>query len=275
MTSKAQGHHGFTAYNKFDPQGALIGNYVEERALQDSTGCHRYPKWVDPSTTSESIYAQKTIAPKHKGTFDRVFHHSDNLVPSEWVSQNSHTYKGPERKDLDMRNVRVVTQGRREQRELERLYQQAAQLPADESLPPFMDTEQRTAYTPKDMTGFKIGAKVMKTQDGLDTVKRDPTFLAEAEIIPRATVDRLMNSDSMGVTIRPSNLTEEEEEQGEKTPYYKDLGVSVYSDAVLADAYKGTHVFGTKTIAGTGSPFARNCDFSKPMSEYNKVVDDE
>lgn len=43
MSNKTHAHHGFAAYNKFDPQGALIGNYVEERALQDTTGCHRYP----------------------------------------------------------------------------------------------------------------------------------------------------------------------------------------------------------------------------------------
>eukprot|EP00873_Tetraselmis_striata_P044014 jgi/Tetstr1/464278/TSEL_009081.t1 len=273
MSNKTHAHHGFAAYNKFDPQGALIGNYVEERALQDTTGCHRYPKWVDNSEASESVYARKTSGPTQLGTFDRVFHHSDNLEPGQWISQNSDTYKGPDRKDLQMRTVRVSTQGTREQRELERLYQQAAQLPEEDPLPPSLDTEQRTAYTVKDMTGLKIGAKVMRTQDGLETVKRDPTFLAEAEIIPRSTVDRLMSSDSQGVTIRPSNVAEEDEDS--KTPYYEDLGVSLYSDAVQADTYRGTHVFGTKTVAGTRSPFARNCDFSKPMSEYNKIADDE
>eukprot|EP00951_Prasinocladus_malaysianus_P020506 scaffold167922_cov51-Prasinocladus_malaysianus.AAC.2 len=79
----------------------------------------------------------------------------------------------------------------------------------------------------------------MKTQDGLETVKRDPTFLAEREIIPRATVERLMPDADMKLTSRNTYQVPAGEE---KIPYHKDLGVSVYSEAVFADTYKGTHV---------------------------------
>lgn len=42
-----------------------------------------------------------------------------------------------------------------------------------------------------------VGARVMKTQDG-NPVQRDPTFLAETKIVPKAAADRLMGDRSSG-----------------------------------------------------------------------------
>ena len=34
--------HPFADYNKYQNQGVLVGNWVEEHALKTSTGTHRY-----------------------------------------------------------------------------------------------------------------------------------------------------------------------------------------------------------------------------------------
>lgn len=48
-----------------------------------------------------------------------------------------------------------------------------------------------------------VGARVMKTQDGAP-VQRDPTFLAEMKIVPKAAADRLM--DALGGSTSHSGL---------------------------------------------------------------------
>ena len=55
-------------------------------------------------------------------------------------------------------------------------------------------------------------------------------------------------------------------------PSYRDADVPVtlYSEAALNGQYGGT-VYGTRI---TGSAvFARNSDFSKPISDYSKIMD--
>lgn len=41
MGSLAKVNEPFTGYNKTDPDGALVGNWVEERVLHRTTGRHR------------------------------------------------------------------------------------------------------------------------------------------------------------------------------------------------------------------------------------------
>ena len=50
----------------------------------------------------------------------------------------------------------------------------------------------------------------------------------------------------------------------------QDVPVSIYSEAALQGQY-GTTVYGSR-ITGPAM-FAKNCDFSKPISEYSKVMD--
>ena len=56
------------------------------------------------------------------------------------------------------------------------------------------------------------------------------------------------------------------------SPSYRDLDVpvSIYSEAALQGQYGGT-VYGSR-ITGPAT-FARNSDFSKPISEYSKIMD--
>lgn len=73
--------HPFTGYNKSRNQGVLVGNWVEEQALNSSTGTHRYKAWVDDSQPGQekSVYPKHLKEPKVE-TFGRVFSHDDKLV---------------------------------------------------------------------------------------------------------------------------------------------------------------------------------------------------
>ena len=49
-----------------------------------------------------------------------------------------------------------------------------------------------------------------------------------------------------------------------------DVPVSIYSEAALQGQYGGT-VYGSRATGP--ATFARNSDFSKPISEYSKIMD--
>ena len=92
----------------------------------------------------------------------------------------------------------------------------------------------------------------MQTQDRTPDVVRDPTFLAEQELIMRGTVDRMMPGNHMRTTARPSRMgatAEMDPAAGdEEVPYYEDLGISVYTDAVHTGTYRGTTVAHVRSL---------------------------
>ena len=49
-----------------------------------------------------------------------------------------------------------------------------------------------------------------------------------------------------------------------------DVPVSIYSEAAMQGQYGGS-VYGSRIVSP--SIFAKNCDFSKPISEYSKIMD--
>ena len=49
--------HPFADYNKYQNQGVLVGNWVEEHALKTSTGTHRYEVSRRGQEAVESSYA--------------------------------------------------------------------------------------------------------------------------------------------------------------------------------------------------------------------------
>ena len=66
--------------------------------------------------------------------------------------------------------------------------EEARKEPEIEPEKPDYETTTRGSYTKYDMSGVKVGARVMKTQDG-KPVKRDPVFLAESKIVDRHRAD--------------------------------------------------------------------------------------
>lgn len=157
---------------------------------------------------------------------------------------------------------------------------------------------------------------VLQDRDGRPAV-RDPTFLAETQLIPKANCDRIMkpqatlagafwcgqgsvgkgegkqkegSSGLLGSSAASSHFN-----QALKTMLRTlcpppvtapttgatetvllpnpDIPITIYSEAVAKGTYGG-NLTGTRTMSKV-SPFNKYTNFSKPMSEYNKVVVDE
>jgi len=75
-----------------DIHTALVGNWVEERALEADTGVFRYKGWVpdggEPGAGG-SVYAEKVGAPEATATFNRVIVHTNRLVSETPVCTRS------------------------------------------------------------------------------------------------------------------------------------------------------------------------------------------
>ena len=174
--------HPFADYNKYQNQGVLVGNWVEEHALKTSTGTHRYEPWVEME--------QQSVYPKHLKassmvTFGRVFEHSDNLQSKDWLTHNHSTHCASQGNYREM-----AVHGKRSQMMMMKAREEAMKEPEKEPEKPNYTTTCRAAYTENDLSGLEIGARVMKTQDGAP-VKRDHVFLAESKIVDRYRADKV------------------------------------------------------------------------------------
>lgn len=67
-------------YNKIEPEPVRIGNWVEESALHDMTGEHRYTSWA-PKEDGPSLYATRARKPEKEDTFRRTILHTAYLTP--------------------------------------------------------------------------------------------------------------------------------------------------------------------------------------------------
>ncbi|KAJ9525613.1 hypothetical protein QJQ45_003375 [Haematococcus lacustris] len=81
--------------------------------------------------------------------------------------------------------------------ELARLQAEAADLPPEveatltgRDVEPTLETTYQAGFQAHDLTGLTLGAKVMKDRDGRPAV-RDPTFLAETQLVPKHLADRV------------------------------------------------------------------------------------
>eukprot|EP00878_Enallax_costatus_P046344 GHUV01056214.1.p1 GENE.GHUV01056214.1~~GHUV01056214.1.p1 ORF type:complete len:155 (+),score=50.64 GHUV01056214.1:88-552(+) len=125
-----------------------------------------------------------------------------------------------------------------------------------------------------------VGARVMKSQDG-SPVKRDPTFLAEMNIVPPATADRLMGTSSSGTGTRSalSNrglVASSSQYDGGLTSPNRDpsVPITLYTEAAAKSTFNG-HFYGTGTPFNKASPMNRNDNFTKLMGDVNKRTDDQ
>merc|ERR1719174_3546225 len=101
----------------------------------------------------------------------------------------------------------------------------------------------------EELKGLAYGARVMKTQDG-GAVRRDRDFLVESGIMRPIDADRVVgdNHDQARVPDEP---------------------VTVYSET-LEGGHRHTGV--TAQHGGQVSAFSRDCNFSKPLSDYSKTL---
>ena len=130
-----------------------------------------------------------------------------------------------------------------------KLMELARQEPAEEPKRMTFATTNRADYVEQELKGLAYGARVMKTQDG-GAVRRDRDFLVESGIMRPIDADRVVgdNHDQARVPDEP---------------------VTVYSET-LEGGHRLTGV--TAQHGGQVSAFSRDCNFSKPLSDYSKTL---
>eukprot|EP00195_Chlamydomonas_chlamydogama_P015010 CAMPEP_0202909992 /NCGR_PEP_ID=MMETSP1392-20130828/50783_1 /ASSEMBLY_ACC=CAM_ASM_000868 /TAXON_ID=225041 /ORGANISM="Chlamydomonas chlamydogama, Strain SAG 11-48b" /LENGTH=274 /DNA_ID=CAMNT_0049599937 /DNA_START=124 /DNA_END=948 /DNA_ORIENTATION=+ len=265
--------HPYTNYNKtpVDTAPTLIGNWVEERALKEATGTTRYETWVEkptPSQTQTSIFATRQDRGVDEPTHPRVIEHSEQTDKANWTTMYRNTYQTPKDRPLLQDYKQLSNMGPRERRELEALMREAEQLPPEvmhtltgPPVPQTLDSTYRAHFDEKDQTGLMIGARVMKDPDGRPT-RRDPTFLAETQIMQKSNADRILKEEAVAAGATQTLLLPN-----------PDIPITIYSESVAGGQY-GSTFNGTRPMSNV-LPFNKFTNFSKPMSEYNKVVIDE
>ncbi|DBB01215.1 TPA: hypothetical protein ACH3X1_001090 [Trebouxia sp. C0004] len=175
----------------------------------------------------------------------------------DWKSQSQATYRSSQQcaKDPALYND-IPVAGIRTQLEMEAMLAEASTVAEAAPLPPQYQTNYQEEFQFCGPNTVRLGQRIMKTQDGTGDVCRDHTFLAESGMLPKAQADRV----AVGCTAQPLSSSY-------RNP---DVPVSIYSEAALQGQYGGM-VYGSR-ISGPAT-FARNSDFSKPISEYSKMMD--
>ena len=181
---------------------------------------------------------------KQAPTFKRVFEHTDNLAARDWKTHNSETFG-----EVQGQYQNSQKHGKRASREMAKLMELARQEPAEEPKIMTFATTNRADYVEQELKGLAYGARVMKTQDG-GAVRRDRDFLVESGIMRPIDADRVVgdNHDQARVPDEP---------------------VTVYSET-LEGGHRHTGV--TAQHGGQVSAFSRDCNFSKPLSDYSKTL---
>ena len=181
---------------------------------------------------------------KQAPTFKRVFEHTDNLAARDWNTHNSETFG-----EVQGQYQNSQKHGKRASREMAKLMELARQEPAEEPKIMTFATTNRADYVEQELKGLAYGARVMKTQDG-GAVRRDRDFLVESGIMRPIDADRVVgdNHDQARVPDEP---------------------VTVYSET-LEGGHRHTGV--TAQHGGQVSAFSRDCNFSKPLSDYSKTL---
>ena len=181
---------------------------------------------------------------KQAPTFKRVFEHTDNLAARDWKTHNSETFG-----EVQGQYQNSQKHGKRASREMAKLMELARQEPAEEPKRMTFATTNRADYVEQELKGLVYGARVMKTQDG-GAVRRDRDFLVESGIMRPIDADRVVgdNHDQARVPDEP---------------------VTVYSET-LEGGHRHTGV--TAQHGGQVSAFSRDCNFSKPLSDYSKTL---
>ena len=226
---------------------------MEERALKEQTGTFRYNQWVSETTQTSSVYPDRAVT-DYMPTFRRVFEHREALAPAHWVTHNQATFQGPDRVG-DLRTyVPEPETGTRGKIRAEALQKRASTVEAEPF--PLMDgvsnyTGTHGESAKMEAPAQQLGRRVMQTQDLVEQVSADPTFLGESGIVEKSRAERGLADTGTATAPVPAPAT---------TPYYLDEPITLYSqDRAEVDR---------KT-------FLRNTTFTTPMTEATKIVVNE
>ncbi|KAG2446850.1 hypothetical protein HYH02_008007 [Chlamydomonas schloesseri] len=261
----------YTNYNKQDEVPTLIGNWVEERELKELTGITRNlgasQAFQDPSAGDSPRRARGDAL---TATHPRVIEHVQSQThAADWQSTVQAAYRPPSDATRNAAGyVNTSKMGPRERMLHEQLMKEAQELPPElqatltgPGVPVTTASTYGADFQSHDLTGVVVGTKVMKDRDGRPAV-RDPTFLAETQMMKKDVVDRLMGDTARQSGARDTTLLPN-----------PDVPVTIYTEAVANKTYGG--VFPGTTTLNTAAPFGKSTNFSKPMNDYSKVVVDE
>ncbi|PNW86767.1 hypothetical protein CHLRE_02g095149v5 [Chlamydomonas reinhardtii] len=261
----------YTSYNKQDEVPTLIGNWVEERELKELTGVTRNLAASQAlKDTSDGTSPTRSLGDALTATHPRVIEHVQAQThAADWQSTVQATYRPPSDATRNAAAyVNTSKMGPRERMLHEQLMREAQDLPPElqatltgPAVPVTTASTYGADFHQHDLTGIVVGAKVMKDRDGRPAV-RDPTFLAETQMMKKDAADRLMGETARQSGARDTTMLPN-----------PDVPVTIYTEAVANKTYGG--VFPGTTTLNTAAPFGKSTNFSKPMSDYSKVVVDE
>jgi len=261
-------------YNKKENKGSLIGNWVEERALQETTGIFRYQEWEDSigeeGPKDDSVVTTRWTKGGEKAdqndTFNRCFSHMDHQEYGSMRSFTEHTYQNPAKTTgyREYRDVGAGTRSRMTQQEMWDLAAKQAEAQAEEENrnmmeEPLVSTVQESFQAPPEGAYTKpIGSRVMNTRDNraIPNDTRDITFLVESGI---RGPDTRLNYQDVGTLSEPTG------------PHHGD----VYTSQAIT-FYSGAPGRGSSSFAGRAgtTKFGRGSQFSTPI-EYSTQPEKE
>ncbi|PNH05922.1 hypothetical protein TSOC_007785, partial [Tetrabaena socialis] len=224
----------FARYNKQDEAPTLIGNWVEERNLKEMTG------------TTRNMGATQVLHDTFADSAEKTTRSRGNTLQATHPRVIEHVYAQT-----------MAEAMMREARELPEEVQATLSGPA---VPVTTESVYGGDFKSYDLTGLSVGARVMKDPDGR-AATRDPNFLAESSMMEKQSVDRIMEASARLAGARDTALLPN-----------PDVPITLYTEAVANKTYGGVFP-GTTTLNGA-SPFGKASNFTKPISEYNKVVVD-
>ncbi|GLC39037.1 hypothetical protein PLESTB_001286400 [Pleodorina starrii] len=270
----AEEAHPYQSYNKQEDVPTLIGNWVEERHLKDLTGVARNVGATETlkdtmSTASRSPSRARAQGNTLLATHPRVVEHVQAQThPADWQSTLQASYRPPSEQRVAGMYANLPKMGPRERLLAEQLMKEAQELPPEVAatvnghpLPVTTASVYGADFMQHDLTGVQVGTKVTKDPNGRPAV-RDPTFLAETNIMAKQVADRLMVDKGREAGARDTTLLPNPE-----------VPVTIYTEAVAKQTYGG--VFPGTTTLNSNSPFGKSTNFTKPMSDYSKIVVDE
>ena len=141
-----------------------------------------------------TVYAEQVGRPENVETFDRVVLHSNRLESAEWKTASQTVFQAPARRVGEQRTyIDVSKVGTRTAAMLREMAVEAAVVPSKDTIPATTESTSRSTYKAHDLTGMKIGARVMQSQDGvpIPAAACDFTFRAESGMCPKASIDAL------------------------------------------------------------------------------------
>lgn len=252
------GAHPTTIYNRQRPQ-SLIGNWYEERALEQATGKHRYTEWtmMEPSG---SVYAERCAPSGDEVTSTRVLEHSEQDDPAEWTTQQRAAHIGGYTQDHT-----VFYEGEREGKRRMKLMQQLmerAKEPEPEPEPErHLETTLKEDFPPQEPPDEPRGRRVMMTQDHeeIPLSQRDDVLLLE-----HGVEDRRLTRSKRGMG-RPAERV--------AGHYSTDLGVTIHSQRL--EEGKQPELTTVPSKSGPSGTFGRECNFTRPLDHPKKRIETE